>query len=235
MRTRYALLAITIILSTFCGASLAGPVAEANLVAWWKFDEGTGGIAHDSAGDNNGVIYGPQWTEGVIGTALEFNGTDDYVDIGPGVPPTGPKTISAWVKIPPVGQGSADSLYDFFILEGRQAGNEIAVLYFNDGVELKYWNQVAGGIEIKHTVALDDDEWHFVGLTYDLVTWTLYLDGFPVTTGTGDDHSAIVSGESIGGDTGSMFRAWYGKIDDVRIYDKALSEDEVELLYLMGN
>jgi subtilisin family serine protease len=203
-------------------------------VAHWKFDEGQGDIAYDSAGNNNGVIYGPQWTEGIIGTALAFDGTDDYVSIGPGVSPTGPKTISAWVKIPPVGQGSANSQYDFFILEGRQAGNVAVLFYFNDGVELKYWNQAAGGIEIKYTVALDDDAWHLVGLTYDLDTWTLFLDGFPVATGTGDDHSAIVSGESIGGDTDLMFRAWYGKIDDVRIYDRALSAKEIEELYRQG-
>ena len=53
------------------------------LVGAWHFDEGQGNIAHDSSGNNNhGTIYGAKWVDGKFGKALEFDGVDDYVEIG---------------------------------------------------------------------------------------------------------------------------------------------------------
>ncbi|MHC4734109.1 MAG: TolB family protein [Planctomycetota bacterium] len=52
----------------------SGPIAH------WKFDEGSGSIAYDSAGDHDGTIYGADWTAGQINGALSFNGVDDYVN-----------------------------------------------------------------------------------------------------------------------------------------------------------
>jgi hypothetical protein len=54
------------------------PNIEANLVSLWKFDEGSGGTAYDSASDNDGTIYGASWTTGQIGGALDFDGSNDY-------------------------------------------------------------------------------------------------------------------------------------------------------------
>jgi len=69
--------------------ALVGLVAEAtaadpNLVGWWKFDEGSGTIAYDSAGSNHGAIYGAQWIASPIDGALSFDGVNDYVDCGTG-------------------------------------------------------------------------------------------------------------------------------------------------------
>ena len=51
-------------------------------MAWWRFDEGSGSVANDSAGNgNNGNLVGsPMWVDGQTGKALEFNGVKDYVD-----------------------------------------------------------------------------------------------------------------------------------------------------------
>jgi hypothetical protein len=55
-------------------------IRTTGLVAEWKFDKGTGTTAYDTSGNNNrGTIYGAQWTTGVSGAALEFDGVDDYV------------------------------------------------------------------------------------------------------------------------------------------------------------
>ena len=67
-----------------CALFLTGTAlaAEPNLVAWWKFDEGTGGISYDSAGDNDGILVNaPVWTSGKIGGGLSFDGINDYVDV----------------------------------------------------------------------------------------------------------------------------------------------------------
>jgi len=57
---------------------------KAELVGWWRFDEGSGTVAHDTSGNgNDGTFHGdPQWVSGFIGGALEFDGVDDYVETG---------------------------------------------------------------------------------------------------------------------------------------------------------
>ncbi|MFQ6120757.1 MAG: hypothetical protein ACE5KE_12850 [Methanosarcinales archaeon] len=50
-------------------------------VAYWTFDEGSGNIAHDISGNgNDGSVYGASWTSGKVGKALDFDGSNDYVD-----------------------------------------------------------------------------------------------------------------------------------------------------------
>ncbi|MCX5638296.1 MAG: hypothetical protein NTX52_11485, partial [Planctomycetota bacterium] len=70
------------------------------LISLWKFDEGSGTIAHDSVGNNHGTIYGAQWTTGILGGALDFGGDGDYVQVPDDdslTPPT-EITISFWVN-----------------------------------------------------------------------------------------------------------------------------------------
>ena len=57
---------------------------KAELVGWWRFDEGSGTIANDSSGNgNDGTFNGdPQWVVGYFGGALEFDGSDDWLDCG---------------------------------------------------------------------------------------------------------------------------------------------------------
>ena len=81
---------------------LAGPthaVLTDGLVSYWKLDDGSGSVATDSAGSNNGTITGATWTTGKIGGALNFNG-DDYVDTESPFQSTlrGSFTIAFWVK-----------------------------------------------------------------------------------------------------------------------------------------
>jgi len=74
---------------------------DPNLVAHWKFDEGSGAIAYDSVGGNVGTIYGDaEWTTGQIDGALSFDGVDDYVEIADSssLDCTGGITIVMWIK-----------------------------------------------------------------------------------------------------------------------------------------
>lgn len=70
------------------------------LVAWYKFDEATGTVLRDSSGNgNHGTIYGATWTQGISGTALYFNGINNYVEI-PDSPSLNPAqtTVIVWFK-----------------------------------------------------------------------------------------------------------------------------------------
>ncbi|MBU2565500.1 MAG: hypothetical protein KJ655_04525, partial [Candidatus Thermoplasmatota archaeon] len=64
------------------GDNVLNKNAEEGLVACWYFDENNGTTAYDSSGNNNnGTIHGATWTTGVNGSALSFDGVDDYVNI----------------------------------------------------------------------------------------------------------------------------------------------------------
>src|SRR4030042_5738590 len=72
-----------VLLLALMGVSVAQEV-DPNLVGWWKLDEGTGQLAYDeTAYWNDGVLNGgPLWIDGRIGGALDFDGTDDYINCG---------------------------------------------------------------------------------------------------------------------------------------------------------
>lgn len=87
------LLGTLVLSSSSCLAAGAGPVAN------YAFTEGSGNVLKDSAGGNDGRIYGAQWVKLGSGYGLKFDGTDDYVDCGssPSLDITGPVSIEAWV------------------------------------------------------------------------------------------------------------------------------------------
>lgn len=77
-------------------------VADQGLVGYWKFDEGSGTIAHDSSGNgNDGTIHDATWVDGQSGKALHFNGVDSWIDIpsSPTLSGLSQITIEAWVKL----------------------------------------------------------------------------------------------------------------------------------------
>ena len=77
--------------------------ASAELIGYWSFDEGSGEIARDGSGNgNDGTLEnGTEWTAGKFGDAVQFDGTDDYVNVGnaDNLSITGDFTFSMWVKI----------------------------------------------------------------------------------------------------------------------------------------
>ena len=88
--------------------------ASADLVARWKLDEGSGNITADSAGDNDGTLYGDtSWTDGILDGALSFDGNGDYVDCGndPALNPSGSFSITLWAYIRDWSTGWAESMF----------------------------------------------------------------------------------------------------------------------------
>ena len=87
--------------------------AEAEMLGWWRLNEGSGSTASDSSGNNNdGTLVGnPQWVVGVAGSALEFNGTSDFVNCGndESLDITGPITITCWMRPSAVGEGGPNA------------------------------------------------------------------------------------------------------------------------------
>ncbi|MHC4148287.1 MAG: LamG domain-containing protein, partial [Planctomycetota bacterium] len=206
-------------------------------IAHWKFDEGAGTTAYDSAGDNDGAIYGATWTGGQIGGALSFDGVDDYVDVGdrPSLDfgAADSFTISAWIRCIGAGQQSIVGKRDHdgnAWQEGYRFEIYLNKLYFviedtsDVGVEI-FGNSAVGG------------DWHHVVACRDTVEDKLYVyvDGGSDATPVVDTTIASLSGNepfTIGRSHGGIH--FDGTIDDVRVYNRALSAEEIEELYTEG-
>ncbi len=230
-----------------------------NLVALWRFNEGSGTTVHDSSGNgNNGTLMGengnvPVWASGKsgFGSALQFNdnGVDHaYVSVpGNGLLEIGqtastPWTITAWAY------ENSDGTGDFVANYGR-------IMVIDDGVAMQLesgassdgefytWDRQSGLWEIGwgtgNSVSPLLDQWEHWAVVYDGVgTITLYRDGnqgvnggmasVPVTSSVeygSPDQGAITIGSELA-QTGD--RTWNGLLDDVAIFNVALSQTQIQ-------
>jgi len=198
------------------------------LVGWWRFDEGTGNVAKDSSGfGNNGIIYGAIWVDGKYGKALSFDGTNDYVQIPISSSLKLPLwTISAWVETNVV-----DSAYHEIIRkDGAIGANYLIDLdsanvwdsAFYDGVQ---WRTASSGIT--PTIGM----FYYVLATWDGTNLKIYVDGILKSSvnyagSTPDQADTIVNIGSANG-----YRFFNGIIDEVRIYNRALSATEIQEIF----
>ncbi|NIP25986.1 MAG: hypothetical protein GWN67_16725 [Phycisphaerae bacterium] len=211
--------------------SYSGPVAH------WKFDEGAGGVAYDSAGTNDGTIYGAQWTAGIIDGALDFDGVDDYVNIpynaSLDIDASEGITLSTWIKLHsyPAGddQGPIFGLFDsmgagtknYSVIRGSAGGNVIA------------WEQYPPSGGAITSIKPDLETWYHVVVTEDSPHRAIYING---SLDSSDSLSVSYSGNTpdtirIGNRADAAIFSFDGLIDDVRIYDRALSALEIMELY----
>ncbi len=203
-----------------------------DMIANWKFDEGDGSIADDSAGANHGTIYGAQWTTGKVGGALSFDGVNDYVNCGNDsvFDITDRITLAAWIKV-----NSFDIGWQAIVTKGDGAWR-LQRAGFGDTIEFACTGLlVNGGPWIFGNTPVNDSRWHHVAGVYDGSKLYLYVDGMldvsKVATGTINTNDYPVY---IGDNAEFLTRPyWNGRIDDVRIYERALSAGEIRGLYFM--
>jgi len=197
-------------------------VSDPTLVAHWPLDEAQGVIADDSAADCDGTLMGgPVWQPdgGMVGGALQFDGIDDYVSTDPVLNPSdGVFSVVAWVKGDAPGQ---------VILSQAGAANWLST----DSVEgylmteLKASGRGAAGPLVSQIV-ITDGEWHRIGLVWDGSYRHLYVDGAEVAndaaplSGLESAEGGMYFGVGSALAPGTFFS---GLIDDVRIYNRAVS------------
>jgi len=204
---------------------------ESALVGYWKFDEGSGTTANDSSGyGNNGTLYnGPTWTSGEVGGALSFDGVDDYMDCGVAdwFNSLLNVTISLWVK-----PGSTQLQYaDILSAHGwgymvEQAGTTNNLFYFS------YWNgSVWQGNNIQ--TQLTAGVWQHFVVQKDGTTIRHFVNGVKTAEGSVSGNPVYSFGTKlmISRWSGSGGRYFNGLIDEVRIYNRALSAAEIKALY----
>jgi hypothetical protein len=208
--------------------SLVDSNTNAELVGYWKFDEGSGNVAYDlSDYTNDGTINGdPTWVIGKIGAALEFDGSNDYVDCGNDLSLNinDKITVAAWVR-------TTSTAHGYFVSKGTaydETGHYAIGQEYN--VPLTFQFEIAGSggtVELDSNIAVNDGQWHHIVGTYDDPVVKVYIDGVEENTMT---QSSCLTGSTVGGLTigqrGSANMIG-GIIDEVRIYDRALTESEI--------
>jgi len=205
-----------------------------SLVGWWKLDDGSGSVAVDSsAGHKNGTLTNMDtvncWVIGHEGKGLYFDGINDYVSIPALNLNTNHMTIAAWIKTDGP-QGNWTGVV--FNGEGTTcAGINIMENKLRYHWNRKYWDWVSG-------LAVPNNQWVLVGLGVEPTKATMYLvqDGVVSSATNFASHSpeAFDGVTRIGHDPQApefVPRFFKGTIDDVRIYDYALSKAEVADLF----
>jgi len=235
MYTKLIHLIPIILLLGLAGTSTAEG-ADPDLVGWWKLDETSGTVASDSSGNAyHGTIYGnPQWIVGRVDGALQFDGAGDYVDlpIGSVINSLTDCTVAIWANFSG-GGGAWQRIFDFgsnetfnmFLTPLSGAGNlrfAITVTSWTLEYQLNAPSVLATG-------------WHHIAVVINGTTraMQLYLDGTVVAT-----SSTQVLPKDLGNTTQnwlgrSQYAAdpyFYGSLDDVRIYQRVLSQTEIKKL-----
>jgi len=198
-------------------------VCSSGLVASYNFDEGTGSSLTDKSGNGNtGSVTGAIWTTGRFGSGLSFDGVNDYVSVSDSssLDITGNKmSVSAWIY------ATALAGNDFIVSKYAGGPND---WFFDVNTGRLEW-RIAGTDHNEPGFSISTNTWYHVAGTYDGSNVRLYVNAIEVYSASETD--SLVTNDiplSIGAHTpGSLF--WTGSIDDVRIYDRALSQAEIQV------
>jgi hypothetical protein len=212
------------------------PEVEHKLVAWWKFDETEGTNAVDSSGNKliGTLVGGPHWqpTEGKVGGALAFDGADDYIECerDDDLNISGGLTIAAWIKL-------AKSTVDQKIASNQDnitGGYKLSI--FSDKAELEVRdsdNLLRNNRFVNGGTILQPGVWYHVAGTYGqggsiktYVNAKLDREQETLTMLTTSTGPLKIGCEPFNG--GCLFN---GLMDDLRIYNYPLSQDEITALY----
>ncbi|MBN2127903.1 MAG: LamG domain-containing protein, partial [Sedimentisphaerales bacterium] len=205
------------------------PVADdPNLVLWWTMDEGQGAVGPaDWSGHSNRatMVDDVQWSvDGYDGGALEFDGRKDYI-YAPMAPILPSQTVCLWVKT----REAPASILGWSNAHPTH-GTHDKELYVNaDGrVEWRIWTAADNIVTSVKTIR--DGHWHHLAGVYtDEGTTELYLDGVSQGSNSASGiYNAYASPYLTVGIESMQSRYLVGAVDDVRVYDKALSLAEIE-------
>ncbi len=217
-------------------ATVAG-VVKAEMVAYWKLDDSNGTTAADCVGGHNGTVRGnPVWVDGRFGGALRFDGVGDRVNCGGGKdegdPNTwadiaGPITVGAWIKV-----GAFKETNQVIVGKGNDtwrlnAMGKLRRVQFTGNIQPARWR-----VQTKRKTKLNDNKWHHLVGVYEGSTASLYVDGtLELSLKNARQIKKSNNDVFIGGLGIAEASRWRGYIDDVVLFNHALSEEEVRNLY----
>jgi len=215
---------------------VSAQVPTAGVIGHWPLD----GNANDTSGNgHNGTITGATSTTGLFGGAFNFDGTAG-IDVGNLDFSSGQFTVSGWVRttdpavteiwrnwIAKLNYGTGDATFELYMGDGRVAGGA-------NSPQFAVWNTGSTVVNIgfSSSVNLRDGDWHMVTASSTSGSQKLYLDGALVATDSYAGTLPLTTTSVVigGGNFGPFHHPWVGDIDEVLIYNRALSGAEVSQL-----
>jgi hypothetical protein len=206
---------------------------DPNLAGWWRFDETSGKTAADASAHNRdaalkgGLSFGENSVAGRVGRALRLDGEAGHVEVAKykGVSGTRPRTVATWIKgerprgrIVSWGTDEFGQMFNFGYVRGRIGVTPHGgYLYINEETHDNEWHHVAAVVQEAELPNLHDDV-------------KLYLDGAPAEIHDIGllDLWPLETGDELRVRIGQGYR---GLLDDVRIYDRALTVEEINAIY----
>jgi hypothetical protein len=208
-------------------------IASAELVGHWRFDEGTGVVAEDGSGNgHDGTLEnGTAWTDGQFGGAVQFDGTNDYVNIGnaDALSVTGDFTFSMWVKISAYPNSWRNMLSK--LVDDTHAEYNFR---YNNPTRAQFYFGTGSAAIVCDWIPSEDlplDTWtHIAGVRKSKEYLKLYFNGVEKRTlSITADAVSTEANVTIGRQSNNMFY-FNGIIDDVAIFADSLEEDEIRPL-----
>lgn len=220
------------ILSWDANIAKAQVAIEDGLVSFWTMDEADidGDTVKDLVGLNHGEMDGdPKIVPGKINQALEFDGSSSFVDCGgdESLNLTEAITIELWMMPSSAGEGGNNSGP---ICKAISGGSWAWQLRYNaPGSFMGFQFNAGGGQWVSVQENLEPDEWHHITGTYDGSDAVCYLNGEEMDRIAMAPINESLDPILIGQD--GWLNVFDGAVDEVRIYDRALSEAEVKNNY----
>jgi hypothetical protein len=247
-RLSSTLLALAVV-AALAGASSALAAITDGLIGYWTFDQTTGTSARDSAGTNNGALHNypgnnSQWVPGMVGAALTFDGSSEFVYVPDYPKPTTNMTVAAWVW--------ADAAPNFAtILKNWGGASDIGQFHFalyQTAGDLSIYVQEASGsyVYAREAVPLPLGSWQHAAFVCDGTLVRLYHNGIQVASVPYDgtlQSAPLMSCLGIGAKMDSACDGlaatnspgyWRGKIDDLGLWNRALNAAEISAIVAAG-
>lgn len=216
------------------GLLLNAGITTDGLIAEWNCNAGNGSILHDSAGKSDGQIKGSfKWIKTNAGYCLYFNGISGYVDFGrkPALDLRGPLSLEVWAN--PTGPAKGEEG-----IAGMSNGGFFNLDYYHGGA----WGYIHPGGGNNLSTTLLTGSWTQLVLTFDGTQMSLYANGilsnakkslppkFPVACTT-FRLACLCNADGAPGPGSAFFD---GMLDDIRLYNRALTPEEVAANFNAG-
>jgi len=223
---------VSIVLALGVALTSVAKAADPDLVGWWRFDDGSGTTATDFSGKgNDGTLQGDTaWVTGHLGKALEFDGVDDFVDVphAESLMVKDEVTVMAWIHTSRHGGPGTEGWQGIL----SKSNNPRSYSFYTDSSGVLHFSVTSGGAYVGpvSTGQVPLNEWvHVCAMVID-GQQQFYING----EDAGTSGSGIVLGEEdtanvvIGRTQEGANRSFLGMIDDVRIYMRGLTQEEVQ-------
>lgn len=235
MKKRIITVLLVVALAVSLGLVPAGVLAaDAGLVAVWHFDDN----ANDGSGNNNhGTVSGAVYTDGYFGKALSFDGVDDYVEVGHRASLIPSEiTIEAWIY-PSSWTHTPKAVA--LVTKRTAFGNGYFLFHYGATSPITFdWGGSSGDNRWKTGYNPPLNTWTHLAVTRNSAGRALYVNGVLYSSTTHAGAPALVSTTSplrVGCDSMAARYPFQGTIDEVRIWNRALTDDEIAYHYALQN